>query len=60
MVIAVSIARAAGDGGALIPSAAIPVVLVLQIITGGVGEELGWRGFLLPCLGKPIGDMSAV
>jgi hypothetical protein len=57
--IAVFSARAAGDGGPFIPSAAILVMLVLQLVTGAVGEELGWRGFLLPRLGKRFGEMTA-
>jgi CAAX protease family protein len=56
---AVFIARAAGDGVPFIPSAAILPMLILQLLTGAVGEELGWRGFLLPRLGKQFGDMAA-
>ncbi len=59
-LIAVFTARAAGDGGPFIPSAPqILVMLVLQLVTGAVGEELGWRGFLLPRLGKPFSQMTA-
>lgn len=57
--VAVLIARAAGDGGPFISSAAIPVMLALQLVTGAVGEELGWRGFLLPRLGRPFGEIRA-
>jgi uncharacterized protein len=59
VAIAVFTARVAGDGSPLIPSAAIPVMLVVQLVTGAVGEELGWRGFLLPRLGKRFGEMAA-
>jgi membrane protease YdiL (CAAX protease family) len=58
-MIAVFIARAAGDAAPFIPSAAIPMMVVLQVLTGAVGEELGWRGFLLPRLGKRFGSLTA-
>jgi membrane protease YdiL (CAAX protease family) len=57
--IAVLSARAAGDGSAFIPSAAIPAMFIVQLVTGAVGEELGWRGFLLPRLGQRFGEMTA-
>jgi uncharacterized protein len=57
--IAVFTARAAGDEGPFIPSAAIPAMFLVQMLTGAVGEELGWRGFLLPRLGKRFGEMPA-
>jgi len=31
----------------------------VQLITGAVGEELGWRGFLLPRLGNRFGELKA-
>ena len=51
--------RAAGEGGPFTPSSAIPMMIIFQIITGAVGEELGWRGFLLPRLGKRLGALKA-
>jgi len=57
--IAVFTARAAGDGSAFIRPAAIPAMVVVQLVTGAVGEELGWRGFLLPRLGRRFGEMTA-
>lgn len=57
--IALAFARAAGDGAPFIPTRAIPLTLGLQLITGAVGEELGWRGYLLPRLGARIGAISA-
>jgi uncharacterized protein len=57
--VAVLTARAAGDGGPFISSAAIPVMIVLQLVTGAVGEELGWRGFLLPRLARRFGEIRA-
>ena len=56
---AVAAARFAGDGAAFTPSQAIPFAIGMQIITGAVGEELGWRGFLLPRLRKHYGPVTA-
>lgn len=55
--IAVFSARAVGDSGPFTPPDAILTMVVMQIVTGAVGEELGWRGFLLPRLEKRIGKM---
>ena len=35
-------------------------VLIMQIITSGLGEEPGWRGFLLPALNKAREKESAI
>jgi membrane protease YdiL (CAAX protease family) len=56
---AVAAARFAGDGAAFTPSDAVPLAIGMQIITGAVGEELGWRGFLLPRLRKHYGPLTA-
>ena len=56
---AVSAARFAGDSAAFTPWQAIPFAIGMQIITGAVGEELGWRGFLLPRLRKHYGPVTA-
>ena len=56
---AVAAARFAGDGASFTPSQAIPIAIGMQIITGAVGEELGWRGFLLPRLRKHYGPVTA-
>lgn len=58
-LIAVFTARSAGDDAPFVPSAAIPIVLTLQLVTGAIGEELGWRGFLLPPLARRFGEMRA-
>lgn len=58
-VMAVVIARAAGDASAFTPVSALPVSIGLQLITGAVGEELGWRGFLLSRLGNRLGALRA-
>jgi len=57
--LAVATARFAGDGAPFTPSRAVPLAIGMQIITGAVGEELGWRGFLLPRLRKRSGRVVA-
>jgi uncharacterized protein len=59
MLIAVFSARGAGDSAAFISADGIPSMIGLQVITGAVGEEFGWRGFLLTRLAKPVGQMRA-
>ena len=59
VAIAVFSARAAGGGAPFIDPSALMQAIVLQIITGAVGEELGWRGFLMPRLGKLAGITAA-
>lgn len=59
VLVAVFSGRAAGDVTPFISSASILTMVGLQVVTGAVGEELGWRGFLLPRLGKRFGKITA-
>lgn len=59
MLVAVVSARRAGDSAAFISANAVPSMIALQVITGAVGEEFGWRGFLLTRLSKRVGQMRA-
>lgn len=42
-----------------LPLAALPFTLGLQVITGAMGEELGWRGFLLSHLERRLSPRIA-
>lgn len=59
VALAIAAGRAAGDAAPFIPTAAVPFVILLQLLTGAVGEELGWRGFLLPRLAERLGKLGA-
>lgn len=61
--VAVSLAIGAAKGiGASAPRPGLPLwpsIIGMQLMTGAVGEELGWRGFLLPRLAGLVGFTSA-
>jgi uncharacterized protein len=57
--VAVVSARAAGEGAPFIPTAALLMMIGLRLMTGAVGEGLGWRGFMLPRLGQRFGEVGA-
>ena len=59
VAVAVVCARAAGAGAPFVASSALLQVVGIQIVTGAVGEELGWRGFLLSRLGARAGMLPA-
>jgi len=56
---AVLSARATGAAAPFVASSALLQVIGIQIVTGAVGEELGWRGFLLSRLGPRVGMLPA-
>jgi membrane protease YdiL (CAAX protease family) len=53
------IARHLHAGANFIPLAALPMTVGLQIFTGAMGEELGWRAFLLPRLERRLSPRVA-
>jgi membrane protease YdiL (CAAX protease family) len=56
---AIIIARHLHYGAAFLPLAALPLTLGLQVFTGAMGEELGWRGFLLSHLERRLSPRVA-
>jgi membrane protease YdiL (CAAX protease family) len=60
VALAIFSAWTAGDRAPLVDSNGLIQALMLQVITGAVGEELGWRGYLLPRLEQFAGAPAAV
>jgi uncharacterized protein len=56
---AIIVARHLHSGAAFLPLAALPLTLGLQVFTGAMGEELGWRGFLLSHLERRLSPRVA-
>jgi membrane protease YdiL (CAAX protease family) len=56
---AIIIARHLDSAATFIPLAALPLTLGLQVFTGAMGEELGWRGFLLSHLERRLSPRVA-
>ena len=56
---ALSIARVTGDGQSFIPASVFGTVALNAVTTGAVGEELGWRGFVLSRLGEVMSSRAA-
>jgi hypothetical protein len=59
VALAIIVARNLHSGAAFIPLAALPLTLGLQVFTGAMGEELGWRGFLLSHLERRLSPRVA-
>jgi uncharacterized protein len=52
-------ARRGGDAQPFLPAGAVWNVVVNALLTGAVGEELGWRGFLLSRLDRRMTPVAA-
>lgn len=50
VLVATALARALNEEAPVIPIEALLPTIAIQLGTGALGEELGWRGFLLPLL----------
>lgn len=59
VALAVTASRHFHEGAPFIQRAALPVTVMLQLFTGAMGEELGWRGFLLPHLQSKFNPRAA-
>lgn len=59
VVLAIVMARRLHSTAPFIPLAALPLTVALQMFTGAMGEELGWRGFLLSQLQRRFSQRTA-
>jgi len=57
--LAVLAARAQGHVAPRPDFSSWPLIIALQVATGATGEELGWRGFLVPRLTERMGFTTA-
>jgi len=59
VLVATVLARALHQGAPLIAMKALLSTIVIQLGTGALGEELGWRGFLLPILQRKASPVTS-
>ena len=59
VAVAVTVSRHFHEGAPFIQRGALPLTVMLQLFTGALGEELGWRGFLLPRLENKFSPRAA-
>ena len=59
VLVATLLARSLHQGAPLIAMEALLPAMVIQLGTGALGEELGWRGFLLPLLQRKASPVTS-
>jgi membrane protease YdiL (CAAX protease family) len=59
VLVATLLARSLHQGAPLIAREALLPAMVIQLGTGAIGEELGWRGFLLPLLQRKASPVTS-